>query len=137
MRDLFSERRLIVPGCGEQQDLAVYELLALSRLPNGKIDHPPGGSKDLADALACAVAGALFLGGHEDEGALRAYPSTGEIPPPQYLPLPEGFVPPSLMKAGAVLEHNYVTLDGMGRPEGLPDGLDGTFDFGFAHEGSQ
>jgi hypothetical protein len=42
------------------------ELLALRKLPNGKIDHPPNGSKDESDAFAGAIFGAIEVGGQED-----------------------------------------------------------------------
>jgi hypothetical protein len=44
-------------------ELAIAELRGLRRLPNGKVDHPDGGSKDVADALAGSVFGALEVGG--------------------------------------------------------------------------
>lgn len=49
----------------------VDELLALTRLGNGKLDHPPGGSKDEADAVAGAVLGAVTIGGSEGEAPIR------------------------------------------------------------------
>lgn len=48
------------------------EFEGLTRLPNGKVDHPPGGSKDMADAVAGACLGALELGGDEGENPQRA-----------------------------------------------------------------
>ena len=46
------------------------EIEALSHI-NGKIDHPPHLSKDMADALAGSVAGAIVVGGAEDaDGSL-------------------------------------------------------------------
>jgi hypothetical protein len=39
------------------------ELVSLRVLPSGKVDHPSGGSKDLADALAGSVYGALQVAG--------------------------------------------------------------------------
>lgn len=42
------------------------ELEALSRVGGGKVDHPPSGSKDEADAFACSIVGAIALGGEED-----------------------------------------------------------------------
>lgn len=62
LKDISSEARLKMP----YNDLLLKELDALSRV-NGKVDHPPGGSKDLADALACSLVGAILLGGEEDE----------------------------------------------------------------------
>ena len=47
------------------------ELLPLARDPRtGKVDHPPkreGGSKDISDAVAGAVLGAVDVGGAEAE----------------------------------------------------------------------
>lgn len=45
----------------------IEEIEGLSLLPNGKLDHPPGGSKDEADALCGAIYGALQMGGDEGE----------------------------------------------------------------------
>jgi hypothetical protein len=53
---------------GYHHDLLVMEIASLRLLGNGKVDHPDGGSKDLADALAGAVYGALQAGG-TGEGA--------------------------------------------------------------------
>ncbi len=54
--------------------LVINELLGLTRLPNGKIDHPADGSKDVADSLGGAVAAALAVGGREDPGGARNFP---------------------------------------------------------------
>jgi hypothetical protein len=70
MRDLAYESRLEFPDW----ELMITEILSLSRLPNGKIDHPSDGSKDLADAMAGAIHGAVLLGGQEDEHGARAWP---------------------------------------------------------------
>lgn len=78
LRDLAYEDRL----CGYKDPLLLIELAGLSKLPNGKIDHPADGSKDMADAVACACAGAVLLGGSEDPSGARAYASAG-------WPLPE------------------------------------------------
>ena len=43
LRDLAAEARLLVSGTGPFYERCLNELLALSRMPNGKIDHPPGG----------------------------------------------------------------------------------------------
>lgn len=72
LRDVMYEGRLEMP----LRELVINELLGLSRLPNGKIDHLGDSSKDEADSLAGAVAGALLLGGQEDESGKRAYPGT-------------------------------------------------------------
>lgn len=50
----------------------VDQILALTRLPNGKVDHPPGGAKDMADAVVGSVVGALQLGGTEGDNPMRA-----------------------------------------------------------------
>lgn len=63
VRDLMYEYRLE----GYYRQHVIDEFLTLSRLPNGKVDHPPGGSKDEADAVAGAVLGALAAGGEEAE----------------------------------------------------------------------
>jgi hypothetical protein len=70
LRDLAYEGRLEAA----EQELVIVELLGLSRLPSGKIDHPADGSKDMADSLAGACVGALTIGGREDEDGARAYP---------------------------------------------------------------
>lgn len=63
LKDMFSDGRLKMPLSA----LLLVELEALSRV-NGKVDHPVGGSKDLADAFACSVVGALLVGGSEEGG---------------------------------------------------------------------
>ncbi len=136
VRDLCAEARLEIPGPPLTPpeaprdtpqtfyDIALGELLALSRMPNGKIDHPPGGSKDCADALAGAVAGAIYLGGQENEEGTQAYPGSGleqwnSVPDN----LPEGFIPPNAGNFHAPIDHVPMSLDGMGRPVfgGAPD----------------
>lgn len=62
LKDVASQDRLKMPF----DQLLFLELEALSRIGNGKVDHPPGGSKDMADALAGSVTGAIFVGGEED-----------------------------------------------------------------------
>jgi hypothetical protein len=69
LRDVMYEGRLEMPF----RELVLNELLGLSRLPNGKIDHLGDSSKDEADSLAGAVAGALEVGGQEDPSGKRAY----------------------------------------------------------------
>jgi hypothetical protein len=67
LKDIASENRLRFAF----DQLLMNELESLSRLDNGKVDHPPNGSKDLADAFCCSIAGALILGGEEDpDGAI-------------------------------------------------------------------
>jgi hypothetical protein len=77
LRDLAYEGRLEMP----RRELVLTELLGLSRLPNGKIDHLGDGSKDEADSLAGAVCGALEVGGQEDASGRRAFPGTFEFQP--------------------------------------------------------
>lgn len=61
LKDVASENRLKMPF----DQLLFLELESLSRVGN-KVDHPPGGSKDMADALAGSVVAALVAGGEED-----------------------------------------------------------------------
>ena len=63
LKDIASDARLRMP----YSQLLQEELEALSRMTGGKVDHQPGGSKDLADAFSCSLVGALTLGGEEDE----------------------------------------------------------------------
>jgi len=121
VRDLASEARLTIPGSGQFYELCLNELLALSRMPNGKIDHPPGGSKDVADALAGACGGAVYLGGREDEDGSQAYPGSGlenwsGEPAGGIDGLPIGFATPDMFKYAEPIDHVPVTLDGTGRP---------------------
>lgn len=62
-KDVASEARLRMPW----SLLLFNELEGLSQMDNGKVDHPPAGSKDLADAFCCSLVGAIALGGQEDE----------------------------------------------------------------------
>lgn len=102
LRDVMYEGRLEMPA----RELTVIELLGLSRLPNGKIDHLGDSSKDEADSLAGAVAGALEAGGQEDPQGKRAFPGqvqfygpAAEIPSPAGMPMaltilgPDNFMP--------------------------------------------
>jgi len=70
LRDLMYEVRLSMPM---SKILIEDELPSLQKLSNGKIDHPPMGSKDEADALAGSVMGAIEIGGAEDPDGQRAY----------------------------------------------------------------
>jgi hypothetical protein len=72
LRDLAYEGRLEAA----EDELVIVELLGLSRLQNGKIDHPADGSKDVADSMAGACVGALTIGGREDDDRKRAYPGS-------------------------------------------------------------
>lgn len=68
LRDVMYDGRLEA----YRHDSLVLELAQLTKLPNGKIDHPPAGSKDEADSLAGAVLGAVELGGDEGDEPERA-----------------------------------------------------------------
>lgn len=66
LKDIASEGRLRMPF----SQILMNELEALSVIDK-KVDHPPAGSKDMADALACSVVGAIAAGGEEDpDGAM-------------------------------------------------------------------
>lgn len=69
LMDVMYDGRMIA----KHRDLLVDELLGLTILPNGKVDHPRMGSKDEADALACAVFGAVEQGGRENESGEAAF----------------------------------------------------------------
>ena len=59
----------------------VTELAELTR-KGGKVDHPPHGSKDRADALACAAHRAVSLGGSEEPeeaGGFSFVPGDGQL----------------------------------------------------------
>jgi hypothetical protein len=78
LRDVMYEGRLIMKrpaGNGPEPPnyLLRDELLGLTRLSNGKIDHPAHSSKDMADALACSVFGAVAIGGRETVDGQRAH----------------------------------------------------------------
>jgi hypothetical protein len=63
LKDVASDGRLRMP----YSKLLMDELEALSNVGKGKVDHPPHGSKDLADAFSCSISGAIIAGGEEDE----------------------------------------------------------------------
>jgi hypothetical protein len=75
LRDLLYEGRVTLP----QSVLLKDELLSLNQLLGGKVNHPPDLSKDLADAVACAVHGAVKLGGQEDPSGERAFYAASSI----------------------------------------------------------
>jgi hypothetical protein len=96
LRDLMYEGRLQMPA----RELTVVELLGLSRLPNGKIDHLGDSSKDEADSLAGAACGALEAGGQEDPNGKRAYPGQVSFYGPEAdIPSPAG-MPGTLVMLG-------------------------------------
>lgn len=105
LKDVASDGRLKLP----YSKLLLEELESLSRV-NGKVDHPPGGSKDLADALAGSVSGAILLGGEEDEEG--AIVDVGAV---------------TISSGGTAAElagMDHVSLS-IGDPYGLPLGMDG------------
>jgi hypothetical protein len=63
LKDVASDHRLKME---HNQDLRT-ELEALVDLGR-KVDHPPAGGKDMADAFGCSIAGAIQLGGEESDG---------------------------------------------------------------------
>ena len=106
IKDVASDSRLRMP----HENLLLIELEALSKLDNGKIDHPPGGSKDLADAFACSIIGAIAVGGSEDpEGSIVV------IGDPTF----------AVGSALAPLEGSEFVSNGVGDPFGLPIGMKG------------
>jgi hypothetical protein len=117
LRDVCYEGRWSMP----EREVAITELLGLSRLPNGKIDHLGDGSKDEADAIACSLSGALEVGGCEDEDGLQAWPggSLQSWAGKPLFELPLGFVPPQLFRPDEVMPQQ-VALDGRGMPMWLP-----------------
>lgn len=63
LKDVTSSRRLRRP----KNDDLMNEIKSLIDLGR-KVDHPPTSGKDLADAFACSIVGAIVLGGSESEG---------------------------------------------------------------------
>lgn len=86
LRDLIYDQRIECPYRARVQK----ELAALQKLPNGKIDHPPNGSKDEADALCASVFGALVLGGSESAEREQAYPGIDSVEVMDYVEMPAG-----------------------------------------------
>lgn len=76
MKELIYEGRLEA----YYRKVVMDEIKALTQLRNGRIDHPPGGSKDEADALAGAIMGALELGGQETGTVIDPWTATPEMP---------------------------------------------------------
>lgn len=62
LRDLTSDGRVLLP----KLPMLKAELEGLTLGRGGKVDHPVGGSKDLADGVGGSILGALELGGEED-----------------------------------------------------------------------
>jgi hypothetical protein len=69
LRDMMYEGRLAIPFRKKLRE----EITQLRKLSNGKVDHPPRGSKDESDALACSVLGAIEIGGSESEEQEQSY----------------------------------------------------------------
>jgi hypothetical protein len=69
LMDVMYDGRLIAV----HRELLVDEILGLTLLPNGKVDHPRMGSKDEADAAACAIFGAVEQGGRESGDGEKAF----------------------------------------------------------------
>jgi hypothetical protein len=114
LRDLITDDRVRWPA----RPVLFNELLGLSRMPNRRIDHLAGGSKDEADALACAVQGAVLLGGQEDPSGAQAYIEPDVQLPPAHLEsmLPFGFSDPAVIRPDNLMHSAPISLDGMGRP---------------------
>lgn len=75
LMDIMYDGRLIA----KERKLLIDELLGLTVLPNGKVDHPRMGSKDEADAAACAIFGAVGQGGRENEAGEEAFYQKAEF----------------------------------------------------------
>ncbi len=91
MQDLMYDSRLEGYFHGE----LIRELRALTLLPNGKVDHPPGGSKDMADAVAASCMGCIELGGDEGEDPEPVGAETGA-----FMTMPRPQAPPTSMGMG-------------------------------------
>jgi hypothetical protein len=97
LRDLIYEGRIEIPrlstegyAASKLPFLLREELLALSRMPNGRVDHPADGSKDLADALACVAMTAVQMGGREEGPNERRYYEPDDFATGQRAELPFG-----------------------------------------------
>lgn len=64
LKDVASDNRLKMSA----NELLMTELESLVDLGR-KVDHPPAGGKDLADAFGCSIVGAIELGGEEGDAA--------------------------------------------------------------------
>ena len=84
LRDLMYEGRVVLPN----EELLYNELTSLMKMPGGKVDHPAGTGKDIADAVACSLTSALSVGGSEtNEEDTGAFFNTASV----FSPLPIGF----------------------------------------------
>lgn len=86
-REIVYEERVSIPG----NKLLLDELQGLNLLPGGRIDHPATGSKDLADAVACSVLGAMTIGGQESSDGLASTLAPAKFFVGGATELPEGF----------------------------------------------
>lgn len=103
LKDLWYDGRMTMPQSG----LLLDETESLGRI-NGKIDHPPHGSKDQIDAVCGSALGAVLQGGEEDPTGERSYYGNSDtevgsmglaledIPEGYGFDLPEGFTMSSL-----------------------------------------
>lgn len=134
LRDLINDDRIEWPA----QPLLFAELLGLSKMRNGKIDHLSGGSKDMADAMAGAVMGAVAMGGQEDEGSPTAVFELDwafDIPPLAHqfpIGLRDQLTEDGMVAPDALMHSTpAVTLDAMGRPVApSPEDFGPEYDFG-------
>ena len=94
LRDLIYEGRISLPA----SELLTEELLSLKKLVNGKVDHPALGSKDVADAVAGSVIGALEVGGREtgerSYGDSGVFETLGSQPRPEFARILRGLEKP-------------------------------------------
>jgi hypothetical protein len=105
LRDIVYEGRLTIPapaGFDTHPDPVPFllrdELYGLTRMPSGRVDHPADLSKDEADALACAVFGAVQCGGAEDDRGERAHFAPPRITVGRVFDLPLGANPATLFE---------------------------------------
>lgn len=94
LKDVVSDHRLSLP----KNELLLNEIESLGQIKN-KIDHPPGGSKDMADAFAISVANAIELGGRETDSI--AYPQDDMVFNVLNFQMPAGMQQLKLPQAGA------------------------------------
>lgn len=83
---------------GYYDELLINEVRGLRQLPNGKVDHADGGSKDMIDAVAASSLGALEAGGSgEGDNPVRADTSVVDL-----FGLHQGRGIPELMPSGGL-----------------------------------
>jgi hypothetical protein len=119
LRDMFNEGRVEIALAypPDREPELLRELYGLNKQSSGKIDHPVGGAKDMADSVACAVQGAVQQGGQEDGGIAHPGGLSFYADPPQEImdALPIGYVAPAAAWSGGFSyeDHldNRVSLD--------------------------